>query len=57
MTQSFPDEQELAELVELARLGEERARKLYETAMTIAEKYERRASAQQVTPGRFNQQR
>lgn len=49
MTKSFPDEKELAELVELARVGEKKARKLYEIATAIAEKYERRAELQQTS--------
>ena len=45
MTQPPPDEAELLELLELARIGEQKAKKLYETAMAIAEKYEGRAEA------------
>ncbi len=45
MTQPPSDEAELLELLEIARIGEEKARKLYSTATAITEKYSRRAPA------------
>ena len=45
MTHPPLDEAELVELLELARIGAEKARKLYETTIAIAKKYERRAQA------------
>ena len=47
MSQPPTDEAELLELLELAKVGEEKARKLYETATVIAEKYEHRKEAKQ----------
>lgn len=47
MTQLPPDDAELLALLELARIGEDKARKLYETATAIADKYERRVQAKQ----------
>ena len=52
MTQRPPDEAELLELLELARIGEEKARKLYETATAIAQKYKQRAQAKQTAASR-----
>jgi hypothetical protein len=40
MTQSPFDQAELLELLELAKIGEEKARELYQTATGIAEKYQ-----------------
>ncbi len=45
MTQPPLDEAEQLELLELARIGEEKAKKLYETTMAIAKKYEGKAQA------------
>ena len=47
MTQPPLDEAELLELLELAKIGKEKARKLYETATAIAHKYEQRAQVKQ----------
>jgi hypothetical protein len=38
----LPDEKELAELVEMARVADEKAKIMYETADTIAKKWERK---------------
>lgn len=47
MTQSPFNESSLLELLELARIGEAKARELYSTATAIAEKYSRRSEALQ----------
>ncbi|MGL4622383.1 hypothetical protein [Chroococcidiopsis sp.] len=43
----LPDEKELAELVEIARVATEKAKAMYMTADTIAKKWERRLADKQ----------
>lgn len=57
MTQPSLDEAELLELLELTRIGEEKARKLYETATAIVQKYKQQVQEKLATTSQTDRKR
>jgi hypothetical protein len=54
MTEQYPDPKELQEIVEIARIAEQKAKEMSDLATLLAEKYRRKAKPQKTSTGHLS---